>query len=300
MVEEKTFFNLSYDKVFKSVILDENNYDYFNKLLSDILDEDVMVKQVEYSELPISTVREKVQILDVLLVTKDNKRINVELNSNFSENIKEKNIMYYFKLLLDNYKYKTTKGDENDSKEEKAQRKKWKDIDEVIQINLNYRQKNKQLKRIISITDNYGEVYYNKFKIISINVEGYKNKWYDKNIEGDTTHQELTILGANKEEIIELGKKDILLKKVGDKVLEMNEDEKKLMLLEHERTLEAVYYKELEDSKKSGIQEGIQQGIHQNKISTVKKLFEIGMDIEKIANIVELPEEEIIKIQKEL
>ena len=299
-VKEERFFNLAYDQVFKSVILDENNYEYLNNLLSDILEVEVTVKNIEYSELPASTVRDKVQVLDVLLLTKDNKRLNVELNSNFNESVKERNIMYYFKLLLSNYKYSTTKGSDDDSEEDKALRKKWKDIDEVIQINLNHRQKKENLKRTISIKDNYDKVYYDKFKIININVEGYKNTWYDKNIEGDSTHQELTMLGANKEEIIELGKKNRILKKIGDKVLEMNEDEIKLMRLEQELANENAYHKELENRENLGITKGIKKGIHQEKINTAKELIKFGMKMEDISTITKLTKKEIQDIKDKM
>ena len=171
-VEEKRFFNLAYDQVFKSVILDENNYEYLNNLLSDILEVEVTVKNIEYSELPASTVRDKVQVLDVLLLTKDNKRLNVELNSNFNESVKERNIMYYFKLLLSNYKYSTTKGSDDDSEEDKALRKKWKDIDEVIQINLNQR----ALIRLDQVDFKYKDAFMYALKDINkpIGVSEYK------------------------------------------------------------------------------------------------------------------------------
>ena len=96
----------------------------------------------------------------------------------------------------------------------------------------------------------------------------------------------------------------------------MSEDEKILMQLEQEWSLEKVYQQELENREKIGIKkgikkglkqsveegrkEGIEEGIHLKQISTVKKLLERGMSIKDIAEIEEITEEEVIKIQEEL
>ena len=312
MTDEKPFYNLSYDRVFKSVVLDILNRRYLNGMLTDILEKEVKVKEIEYSELPMSSVRDKVQVLDILLLTKDQKRINVELNSNFDEYIKERNLMYYFRLLLRKYKYATTMGRSGDSKEEKEERERWENIDEVVQINLDFNHPTDKLKRVIKLIDNYGQEYYDKFKIITVNIAGYKKLWYDKNIKGDPTHQELTLLGANKEEIIALGKTNEILKKVGEKVLEMNEDVIKQMQLEQERDFEYIYRKRMEDSEnkglekgiqeglEKGIQEGLEKGIYETKINTAKKLLSKGMSTKEISEILNLKEEEIINIQKEM
>ena len=91
-----------------------------------------------------------------------------------------------------------------------------------------------------------------------------------------------------------IGRKNRILKKIGDKVLKMSEDEKILMQLEQEWSLEKAYQQELENREKIGIEKGLKQ------ISTIKKLLERGMSIKDIAEIEEITEEEVIKIQEEL
>ena len=82
----------------------------------------------------------------------------------------------------------------------------------------------------------------------------------------------------------------------------MSEDEKILMQLEQEWSLEKAYQQELENREKIGIEKGLKQGFEEGlkQISTVKKLLERGMSIKDIAEIEEITEEEVIKIQEEL
>ena len=57
-----------------------------------------------------------------------------------------------------------------------------------------------------------------------MNIERYKSTWYDKNIKGDKRHIYLTMLGANKEEMGKLAKKNKEISEVNEKMIRFNED----------------------------------------------------------------------------
>ncbi|OEF96568.1 hypothetical protein [Desulfuribacillus alkaliarsenatis] len=48
------------------------------------------------------------------------------------------------------------------------------------------------------------------------------------------------------------------------------------------------------------IQQGMQQGILAGKIKTAKNLLQMGISVEQVVKATEIPEEEILKIEKEL
>ena len=60
--------------------------------------------------------------------------------------------------------------------------------------------------------------------MITINIENVKKEWYDKNIQGDKENIHLVMLGASEEELVELSKKDELVKEFDQKMYILNSD----------------------------------------------------------------------------
>ena len=209
ILKNKRFYDLKYDLVFKSIIVDDNDYTIMNSILSDILEKEVKVKRYLNSELKIKNKKIKGKRLDIIAETTEGVLINIELNINYDKNIKERNLNYYSTLYTETIE----KGD------------KYIKVKEIIQINLNFNEgKNKSLKEEYLLRNKAGKILVKNFRIINVNIAGYKEKWYDKNIKGDKRHIYLTMLGSNKEEIEELAKKDKKVKEVEEKMLRFNED----------------------------------------------------------------------------
>ena len=74
--EENKFYHLKYDRVFKKVV--DVNPEVLEKVLTDILEEEVKIISFVPTELPVKNVKSKVNTLDILVSTKDNKLINVD------------------------------------------------------------------------------------------------------------------------------------------------------------------------------------------------------------------------------
>ncbi len=208
--KEKTkYFTLKYDQVFKSIIVDNNDYTVMNNILSDILDREVKVKRYYNTELKTKNKKTKENRLDVVLETTDGTFINLELNSNYDKSIKIRNYIYYSGMCSE----LSPKG------------KKKRIPKEVIQINLNFNEgNNKPLKEEYYLRNKEGEILIENFRIINVNIERYKDTWYDKNIEGDKRYIYLTMLGTNEKELKKLAKREEKIREVSEKMIRFNED----------------------------------------------------------------------------
>ena len=289
--EEKEFFDLSCDRVFKAVILDSKDYRFLTLLLRDIMEDDTLeIKSVTVYEIPVTSVEEKVKIVDIVAELKNNKVINVELNTSFGKAVKERNIFYYYGLLNRNIKR---------GKEGKKPK-----YDEIIQINLNLISEDKYDKEEIRIYNlAREEVYYENFKIININVVYYKKLWYDKIIkEGIKEHIYVVALASKKEELKALSKLDRLVKEVADKVFELNDDDNERMKIEQERDARLIYENSMKYSKEEGIEEGKelgkQEGESNAKLTIAKKLIDTNADKKYILDITGISEKEYEKIKQ--
>ena len=122
------------------------------------------------------------------------------------------------------------------------------------------------------------------FRIINVNIAGYKEKWYYKNIKGDKRHIYLTMLGSNKEEIKELAKKDKKVKEVEEKMLRFNEDGTitNLMTPEEENALMERIIRR--NAYEDGVKKGVKTGTKGIAISMIEKNYPLK-DISEITKL---------------
>ncbi len=274
------FYPLKIDRVFKTILLENEDFKFLNKVLTDILEKEVEIVTLEYVELPVVNTKVKVQILDVLVKIKSGEYLNVEVNINFNNVIKERNLIYYMTEYTQRYK----RGGEVSEK--------------VIQINLNFNKgSQKNLKEKICLYNlTNKEIYYEEFSIINVNLVKYKEKWYDKVIEGEDKHIYLVTLATEKErELKELEKrcKDKVVKEVCRKVFELNDDGSRRRLISVEKEQEMLIKKELLLANK----EGIKEGKLKQTIEIARKMLKDGVPIKDIIKYTSLNKEEIARIE---
>ncbi len=284
MIEERNkFYNLKYDRVFKTIV--QNNPRVLEVILSDILDCEVEIVTFVPTELPIKNKRSKVNTLDILLKTKDNKILNVELNTNFDKFTKERNLVYYTSL----YSQKKLRGSNLEEIDEEL---------EVIHIDINFNEsKKEEAKRIYYVQDKSGKKYSENFKIITVNIAKYKEEWYDKNIKGNNKHIYLVMLDANEEELGKLGKIDKIIEGINKEVEKLNDDFVFKREISREEENEIRTKMRIKEAK----QEGISQGISQGKIEGEKSkamaiatnMLNKGLSIEEIIELTGLTKEEL-------
>ena len=80
---KKKFYTAKYDRVFKTILCDEDDKSLLQEFLSRLLKRKVEVIQFLRNELPVQTVLERTKTVDVL-VKADQEYIHIELNSNMS------------------------------------------------------------------------------------------------------------------------------------------------------------------------------------------------------------------------
>ena len=281
------FYPLKYDRVFKTILLDNHDYKFLAIALSDILEKEVKIESLEYVELPVINTQVKVQILDVLVKTNNKEYINVEVNINFDKVIKERNLVYYMTEYCQRYK----RGGEVREK--------------VIQVNLNFNKRSSsELKEEIRIYNTTKkEIYYEDFHIINVNIPKYKEKWYDKVIKGDKEHISLVALGIeDKVELKEIQNKcgDKVIKEVCEKVFELNADGTRRRLISVEEEQEMLIKKKLWNANNEGMEKGIKKGLKEGKKEGQEeiayKMLKDNMSFEDILKYTSLTKEEIEKL----
>ena len=86
---------LMYDRIFKAVVVDPTDTRLLDCILSDILDEKVHVVKFVPTELKVRKTSERVKVTDLIVETDTKEHILVELNSNYDNTTKLRNLSYY-------------------------------------------------------------------------------------------------------------------------------------------------------------------------------------------------------------
>ena len=280
---EPKFYNLKYDKIFKSVVANPNDTRFLDKMLSDILDEEVKVVEFIPTGLGVRRKSERVKVTDLIVKTNDDKKIIIELNSNYDSAVKIRNLSYFASY----YSQYIETGEEYNEEEM-----------EIIQINLNYGKSKKDLfKKTYYLTCvETKEIYTESFKIININVASCKEKWYSECIKGDIKHIYLVMLDADKEEIEELSKRDKVVKEYGEKMYIINKDGSVTRTISEEEDREKIFRTRLHMAENKGLNKGIAK----REKETAIKMLQDGVSLELIQKYTSLSEEEIKKLQKKI
>lgn len=279
------FINLSNDAMFKTIIANPEDTRYINKLLRDILGYEVEVIEYLQNELPINTKDERRKRVDVVVKSKEEEVIIIEVNANY-EASKLRNSFYLSSAIVRNLKIN----------------EEYKDFAKcTMLINLNINQGNEiPIKREYYYRSDDADIYTNKQKIINVNVDKCKREWYKKNIKGEKENIYITLLNTDKKEIEELSKKDKIIKEIGEKVIKMNENGMFLDELteEQERWLiQAGIDESKEIAREEGKKEGEAKGKKEGIKEIIKKLLKY-MEVKEINKITDVSIEEIEKIKK--
>ena len=241
-------------------------------LLEHILEKEIIELEILNPNLIQDYFRLRGQRLDLLVKTKD-EIINVELNTNYSEEILIRNLHYIFKLASEN----TERGN------------KYKVKNKIVQINLNFIN-SKYEKCEYLLYDKKHEIELTDYiKICNIGIDKYIKNYYN-NSKKFTKGEELVImLDLDKKELEELSEKSDIVDNFKEDVIKANED--KLIVEWISREEEQKQYEEVMYEK--GLNQGITQGIEQTKQENAKKMLELNMDLETISKVTGLTIEQI-------
>ena len=159
MIYIKKFYTARHEPVFMYAAVKK---EFLIAILEPILDKKIEDLQILNPNLIQDYYKLRSQRLDLLVKTKD-EIINVELNTNYSEEIKIRNLHYIFKLASEN----TERGN------------KYKIGHSIIQVNLNF-YNSKYKKCIYTLYDRINKIELTDYiKIYNVGIDKYIKNYYN-------------------------------------------------------------------------------------------------------------------------
>ena len=280
MIYIKKFYTARHEPIFMYAAVKK---EFLIAILEPILDKKIEDLQILNPNLIQNYYKIRGQRLDLLVKTKE-EVINVELNTNYSEEILIRNLHYIFKLASEN----TERGN------------KYKVKNKIVQINLNFinSKYEKCEKCEYLLYDKKHEIELTDYiKICNIGIDKYIENYYN-NSKKFTKGEELVImLDLDKKELEELSEKSDIVDNFKEDVIKANEDKLVVEWIskeeEQKQYEEVMYEKGLTQGKEQGLSQGKQEGIEQNKIDVAKEMLELNMDLDVISKVTKLAKNEI-------
>lgn len=275
--------SLIYDRPFKSLA---NLYE--KELIDFILEnycKELNIQSNEYEIInnEIRTINDKDKLMVSDLIYKVNKStiLNIELNTTNSKYLMYKNLLYVYKIIINNQ----NKGE------------KYKDI-KVIQINFDlYSFKNmnkvKNVVKVVNVDNN--QEYLDTFTIIHLELDKAWNNEYNVSEDGIRF---LRMLSSNSKRLNRyLAGNNPFLNKVADFMEEYSSNGDNLLYYNEEELSKYIRKSELIDSYNDGKSQGLSQGKLQEKLEIAKRMLLKNKTISEIIDITGLTKKEILKLQ---
>lgn len=269
MNKEKYFIPLTYDKLFKSlwIIGSQETRNYFNRLISNIVNFDISKFNLIPNELPIKRKDSKGNAVDILLESPDKKiKINIELNPTYNKGLSNRNESYLYKIASEYY-----------AKDNKTS---YIDKIKVIQVNLNnfYSRDKKDIgKSEYTLKDKENNLDLNSIKIINIYIPILSNLCYNNDTENQldyimfdaSSFEEMAIyVKGNKERMSVMQDMEAIVNKY--KAMQREYEE--------EKYLKDVTEANLKEAKEEGIKTG-----RKEERSNILALLNSGISKEELA-----------------
>ncbi len=278
MIEEirKKEITAMNDKMFKNIMKTESGQRLLKGIIEETIKEKVEEMIILNPELKVPNVLVKGRTVD-LLIKNGNKRIFIEVNNIYNENIRRRNLSY----MSNQYS--------NDTMVGKKQSETY-----YYQININRRCNYTELNREYYIQSDDKRKFVENFKIIEYNMEKILCECYNGDV-SDKLYLYLSMIIANSEERKEIIRNngDEVMEDFSEKLMNMSEEEyyKGWMSVEEDN----AYMDKLE-AREFGKEEGIEIGKEKANLSIAKKMLEKNMSIDEISELTGLSIEEIEKL----
>ena len=285
MIYIKKFYTARHEPIFMYAAVKK---EFLIAILEPILDKKIEDLQILNPNLIQNYYKIRGQRLDLLVKTKD-EIINVELNTNYSEEIKIRNLHYVFKLASEN----TERGN------------KYKVGHSVIQVNLNF-YNSKYEKSIYTLYDRINKIELTDYiKIYNVGIDKYIKNYYNNDKKFTKGEEALIMLDLGKQGLEELSEKSEIVNNFKEEVIKANNDEFVVDWIsreEEQKQYEEVMYEKglnqglsqgIAQGKEQGLSQGKQEGIKQTKIDVAKEMLELNMDLDVISKVTKLAKNEI-------
>lgn len=271
------------DIVFKRIFAHKGNEEFLRQFLSSLLK--ITIDDIEILHdihLEKDSEEDKLGIIDVRVIVNDSRIINIEVQIKDNKNILPRSTFYGAKLISN----------------ELVKNESYQELKPVIVIcilnyeSFPYEKYINETEIVLKTHKEYVVNDYIKFYYIELPNFGRQKLNYE-----DETTQWLTFIDSeNPERIKEIMKKNEIVKKAQEELEYLQGDEafkRKIELREkYERDMNSARY----CGREKGIKEVIKEGKKKAIYEVAKKLLLKGVDIKTIAEITDLTEDEIEKI----
>ena len=277
MIYIKQFYTARHEPIFMYAAVKK---EFLIAILEPILDKKIEDLQILNPNLIQDYYKLRGQRLDLLVKTKD-EIINVELNTNYSEEIKIRNLHYVFKLASEN----TERGN------------KYKIGYPIIQVNLNFYNSKYEKCEYLLYDKTHKIELTDYIKIYNVGIDKYIKNYYNNDKKFTKGEEALIMLDLDKQGLEELSEKSEIVNNFKEEVVKANNDEFVVDWISREEEQkqyeEVMYEKGLNQGKEQGLSQGKQEGIEQTKIDVAKEMLELNMDLETISKVTKLAKDQI-------
>lgn len=297
---KKRLIPMSFDLVFKKMFGDNEHKERTALLVSTLLNipYNDLVNNIELlpTEKRVRNKKDKRQSQDVIvkIILSINEKISLEMNMNYDESLKNRNIHYLSGMFYNQLK----------NKEDYSM------LEPCIQINFNRVYTDNTNKIIFdkyTLRNEYGNELTEKIRIYNLNIDACHKIIYNNSINNyDKDLHEIIKYGAMlmetdyanlKKMLEEFKMKKELKEDILDVMEEYSEDEDLGLWYDEEEEKRKIYEGSLKIAKKQaqkeGMEKGIKEGIKEEKIKVVKQMLNKKFDIDTISEVVQLPIDEI-------
>ena len=273
------FYTCKYDRPFKEIFLNEKNKHLLKGLLETILKTNIDKIELQPTELNNNNINIRRKTLDALIYVKG-KKIGIEVNSNAKENyLRPRNASFIFNIYSNHTLVGETYNEETD----------------IIQINLSYGLNDKEKIRVYKLKDETGKEYIKNLYIYEINMDYYRELWYNEKEEVEESKY-LVMLDLDIKELKKFAQKEKVVEEYMDKLERLNKNPEFYQYMTQEEDERKINNSRMYEAEQKGLVNGLKQGIEQNKIETATNFKNLGIDIETISKATGLSKEQIEKL----
>jgi len=283
----KRYWSARYERCFRTVVVDENDFTIMEAILSTILGGKVSIVSYLLPNINVDTTEEKQKTVD-LMIQLDGEYINLELETGTSLETTLKNFNYFISM----YKKNVVRNNKYDTKTK------------FLQIILQFGLSNSSPLFEEFFIQSEENVLIPNFKIIRVNMDRITKMCYSKNTLDIEKYKYLIMLDLPKNELENFKGDDEIVAEFKSKIFHLNENERfqNDMTKEEEEALVINTGKALafEEGEASGMVIGMEQGEKKKQLEIAKKLISMDMPLEQISITTELSLEEIQSLKEEL
>ena len=281
---KKEFYTCKNDRAFKEVFLNPNNSDLLKALLEFILKIKIDKLEIKKTELLSGNVNIKDKRVDALVYT-GNKKIDIEINSQYEKYLNPRNTAY----ICNTYQSNTLVGKEYNQQTD------------IVQVNLTWGLGAEEdiMTKYMIMSEN-GKLFVKNFIIYEINMDYYNKLWYSKNEDEEgVKNLYMIMLDLDKKELENMPKDDIVDKYITNVTI-VNDNPEFQKYMSEEEDKKKIQNSLLSEAKEtgytSGINDGISKGVSKEKVNIAKNMLNKNISIEDISDITGLSIEEIENI----